>query len=139
MDISQIDILTLLPQQPPFIMVDRMVVCDEMITKTEFLVHSENIFSKNGVLVEAGIVENMAQTCAARMGFRNSILEEGEVKIGVIGSIKNLNIYMLPKDGTKLTTQIEVVDEVFNMTLLNARVLVDNELIADCEMKISTQ
>jgi hypothetical protein len=59
------------------------------------------------------------------------------VKIGFIGSIKNLVIETLPKVGDELKTTIEVVSEVFAITLVNAKVEVGERLIASCEMKIS--
>jgi predicted hotdog family 3-hydroxylacyl-ACP dehydratase len=139
MDFTQIDIRTLVPQQPPFVMVDKMLACDETSTKTALLVQDDNIFSENGVLTEAGIIENIAQSCASRMGFRSKFLTagDGEIKIGVLGSIKNLNIYRLPKNGETLTTEIEVVNDIFNINLITGKIEIKNELIAECEMKIS--
>jgi len=139
MNISSINIHSLLPQQPPFVMVDRLMHCDTLVTKTQFLVRNDNLFIKNGFLLESGIVENIAQTCAARMGYINSIINDNEVKLGFIGAIKNLNIHKSLKVGDLLETQIEVQNEVFNMILVNAKVLVGTDLIAECEMKISEQ
>lgn len=139
MEISEIDIQTLLPQQRPFVMIDRLLQCDGVVTKTDFKVLSDNIFSSDGVLIESGVIENIAQTCAARMGYINSVVNSGEVRIGFIGSIKNLNIYCLPKVGELMVTQVDMQNEVFNITLVKASVQVNNEIIADCEMKISLQ
>ena len=45
-------------------------------------------------------------------------------------------IYDLPKNGMKLFTEITVVQEVFDITLISAQVKVEDKLIAECRMKI---
>ena len=62
------DILDLIPQRPPMVMVDRLLHCDPVVTETEFTVREENILVENGRMSACGLVENIAQTCAARMG-----------------------------------------------------------------------
>jgi predicted hotdog family 3-hydroxylacyl-ACP dehydratase len=135
--LADIDILTLLPQRPPFVMVDRLLHSDAKTTVTAITIREDNIFTENGELTEAGVMENIAQTCAARMGFINKILQSGSVKIGFIGSVKNLVIEELPRMDDELKTTVEVVNEIFAITLVNAKVEVGEKLIASCEMKIS--
>ena len=137
MNFKQINILDLLPQQPPFVMVDKLLYCDHETTTTALTVQEDNIFVENSELTESGVMENMAQTCAARMGYINKYIHSDKVKLGFIGSIKNLVIEELPKTGDELKTTIDVVSEVFTITLVNAKVEVGEKLIATCEMKIS--
>ena len=137
MEFENINILDLLPQQPPFVMVDKLLYCDREKTTTALTVHKDNIFVENDELTEAGVMENIAQTCAARMGYINKYIHSDKVKLGFIGAIKNLVIEELPKTGDELKTTIDVVNEVFNITLVNAQVEINEKLIASCEMKIS--
>ena len=137
MNFEQINILDLLPQQPPFVMVDKLLYCDHETTTTALTVQEDNIFVENNELTESGVMENIAQTCAARMGYINKYIHSDKVKLGFIGSIKNLVIEELPKTGNELKTTISVVSEVFTITLVNAKVEVREKLIATCEMKIS--
>jgi len=139
MEITDIDVQTILPQQRPFVMISTLLQCDMVTTKTNLHVAADNLFCYNGVLIETGIIENIAQTCAARMGYINSIVNTGEVRVGFIGSVRNLQIYRLPKVGETIETQVDVQSEVFNITLVLAKVTIGNEVIADCEMKISEQ
>ena len=134
---SEINISELIPQQSPFILVDKLLYCDLETTKTALIVREDNIFFDNGMLSESGLMENIAQTCAARMGYINKYIHSDKVKLGFIGSIKNLVIEELPKAGDELMTTIDVVSEVFTITLVNAKVEVREKLIASCEMKIS--
>ena len=138
--LSKINILDLLPQQPPFVMVDALVNVDKRITCTRLKVRENNIFVEDGVLTESGVTENIAQSCAARMGYISKfgvVGEESEVKIGFVGSIKDLVFENLPKVGEELHTTVEMINEVFNITLVTAKVEVGSKLIASCEMKIS--
>lgn len=139
MQLENLDIKTLLPQQVPFVMVDTLLRCDNIVTQTRFYINEGHVFTSNGVLTEPGILENIAQTCAARMGYINSIMKGGDVKLGFIGAVKNMKFYKLPPVGSSIETSIEVQNEVFNMLLVQAKVFAGNECIAECEMKISEQ
>ena len=134
---EEIDVLTLLPQRPPFVMIDKLLYCDKEVTKTAFQVCENTIFCDNGRLTESGMIENIAQTCAARMGYINLYILKDTVKLGFIGAIRNMEIRRLPQAGETVTTQITVMEEVFKMTLVTAQATVGEELIAASEMKIS--
>ena len=130
------DILDLIPQRPPMVMVDRLLHCDPVVTETEFTVREENILVENGRMSACGLVENIAQTCAARMGYIN--LSKGEaVRVGVIGALRDMEIHVLPAVGSTITTRIEVSDEVFGMTLAQAESRCGDTLLASGTIKIA--
>ncbi len=134
--IDELTIEELIPQRPPFVMIDRLVSSDEVYSVTELSICEDNLFVEEGRLSASGLIENIAQTCAARIGYIN--LNHGQtVKIGVIGSISNLNIERTPKVGEKLTTTIKLLEEVFQMTLVEAVIASDNEEIVHANMKIA--
>ena len=136
-EFEKINIEELLPQRKPFIMVDALTHLDETTTRTRLKVRAENILVENNELTESGVIENIAQSCATRMGYISKNVCSGEVKTGFIGSIKDLVFERLPKVGEELQTTIEVVNEVFNITLVKAKIEVGGKLTASCEMKIS--
>jgi predicted hotdog family 3-hydroxylacyl-ACP dehydratase len=137
MNFKDIDIKTIIPQQASFIMIDRLVHFDNVFTKTEFEIRPGNMFVEDGKFLEAGLIENIAQTCAARMGYINTVILKDEVRLGFIGAVKSLLIHKLPAVYSKLETTIEVVNEVFNITLVNATTMFNGEVLVTCEMKIS--
>lgn len=136
MVIENIDILTLIPQRPPMIMIDRLVHYDPIVTRSTFLVRQECTFCDGGKLTPAGIIENVAQTCAARIGYINRMSNQ-EVKIGVIGAIQNLEIDSLPSVGDSLETEISVTATVFNITVVDASVKSNDKVMGKCSMKIA--
>ncbi|MBQ8269850.1 MAG: pseudouridylate synthase [Bacteroidaceae bacterium] len=136
-EFESIDILKLLPQQPPFVMVDKLLHFDPQVTTTGLRIEKDNIFVENGVFTPSGLIENIAQTCAARMGYINQFIYKENVKLGFIGSVRNLEIARCPKAGEELTTSIKIMEEVFQMTLVEAEVKVGDETIVTSEMKIA--
>ena len=135
-EFSRFDILELLPQRRPFVMVDRLLYCDMGVTRTQLEVREDNIFNDGGHLSTAGICENIAQTCAARLGYLS--LSSGEpVKLGFIGAISNMQVIRTPQTGQTIVTVIKVLQEVFNITLVHAVVKCGDEVIAETDLKIA--
>lgn len=135
--LRSIDIHELLPQQEPFVMVGSLTGFENLAITTETTVSHENIFVDNNAWSAMGIIENIAQTCAARIGFVNKYILKKGIQIGYIGAIRNLEIYRLPRVGETIETRVDVVDEVFGMTLVHAMVTVGDETLAVTEMKIA--
>ena len=129
------DILSLIPQRPPFVMIDSLLHYDEAVTRSVFRIMPGNILVENGRLSESGLVENIAQTAAARAGFIARTTQQA-VQVGYIGSLKNLRVYDLPKPEDVLETEIRVENQIFDVTVVIGKVWCNNLLLAECEMKI---
>ena len=134
--IEDITLKELIPQRPPFVMIDKLVSCDMVFTVTELKVREDNIFVVDGRLTAEGLMENIAQTCAARMGYIN--LSRGEkVKIGVIGAVNSYDIFKTPQVGERIVTTIEVIEELFQITLVKAEIKCGEKVMAEAKMKIA--
>ena len=118
------------------VMVDHLLHCDPVITDTTLNVKEDNIMVEDGHLSAIGLIENIAQTCAARMGYIN-ITSGKEVRVGVIGALRDITIHSLPATGSTVTTRIEVSDEVFGMTLAKATSHCGETLLCDGTIKIA--
>lgn len=133
----EIDILELLPQRPPFVMVDHLVDYSETQTTCDLSVRPDNVFCENGELAAAGLIEHIAQTCAARLGYYNKYILKVGVRLGFIGEVKDLEIIRLPREGELIETTIKVEQEIFDVTLVTAEVRVGEETIATTRLKIA--
>ncbi len=122
-----------IPQRLPFVMVDKLIFCNNEQTQTEFLIREDNLFVADGQFLEMGVLENVAQTCAARLGYLN---ESQPVKIGMIGSVDNFELFYSPSIGETIITTITVTAEVLNVILLSANTLCGDTLVASCNMKV---
>lgn len=134
-----IDIHELLPQQEPFVMISSLVRFDMQTTVTETVVSADNMFVEDGVFTAPGIVENIAQTCAARIGYVNKYILKKGIQLGFIGAIRDLKVKDLPNVGDTITTTISVIDSVFGMTLVDAVVLNNGAEVVSAQMKIAVK
>lgn len=128
----------ILPQRPPFVMIDALVADNPDATETSFEILPSNILIHNGKATAALLVENIAQTAAAGAGFKAQ-QGNGPVLVGFIGAIKNLEIHALPGVGARLRTITRQVNAVFNVSIVEGTVYLDDQLLASCEIKIFLQ
>lgn len=130
------DILELIPQRKPIVMVDGFTgIGDDNVSRTSFAVTADNIFVDDGVFSECGIIEHIAQSAAARVG--SEFASRGEdIPIGYIGAVNDFRLATHPKTGDVLETEIEVIQKVMNISLISARTYVDGQEAASCKMKI---
>jgi len=136
-ELSKIPITDFIPQRPPFVMVDRLTSCDMTDAVTCLTVRSDNLFCDDGVLSAPGMMENMAQSCAARMGWVN-MMRGDRVKIGVIGEVRNCTFIRQPQVGERITTYVHIVEDIFNLTLADITMKVGDETVAYTTLKIAT-
>ena len=135
--IQENDARSWLPQQPPFVMIDRLTEVTDVHTQSQFFVAADNIFVSDGRLVAEALIETMAQTCAARLGYLNSLDGMTEPTIGYIGAVKGYNIMRCPRVGETVTVDVDITGQVFNMFLTQSTARVGEEVVASAEMKIA--
>lgn len=133
-EVQDIPILKLIPQRPPFVMVDRLLETGDRTAVTEFVVRPDCILVEDGALTSYGLLENMAQTCAARIGWLNL---DRPVKIGVIGAVRDFRIIRRPAVGAVLRTTVTERESVMNMTLADAVVEDAAGTVASAGLKIA--
>ena len=138
MNFTDIHIQSLLPQQPPMVMVDRLLSADLKTAVTSLEIRADNIFVEHGMLKCYALIEHIAQTCAAQLGFVDKYLRgQDGVRVGYIGSVKRMRVETAPKVGEVLTTRMEVLEEVMDMKLISAETFVGERRIASAELKIA--
>lgn len=134
-----IDIHTLLPQKEPFVMVDKLIHFSPTEITSEFQVKEDNLFIESARLMSEGLIEHIAQTCAARIGYINKYILGKDISIGFIGAIRKFCLQRLPQVGETIHTVVSIKEEIFGMTLAAAIVSIGEEIIAKTEMKIAVR
>ena len=137
--LRSIDLHTVLPQHEPFVMVGSLIAFDAGSSVTETLIREDNIFVDNGHFSASGMMENIAQTCAARVGFYNKYVLHKDVQVGFIGAVRNYVVHSLAPVGEMVTTRVDILQDVFGMTLANAQVTCRGEVIAEAEIKLAVR
>lgn len=129
------DIIRYIPQRAPIVMVDTLIAVNGKVTETSFEVKEGALFVSDGRLQEPGLIENIAQTAAAGVGYQCAV-NNTAVPVGFIGAIKNLTIDYLPKVGERVHSRVEVLEEIFDMSLIKGESFVGDKCVVVCEMKI---
>lgn len=122
------DISAYIPQRPPFVFIDTIYELDGNVARTSFTVTETCPLLADGVLPLAGLMENAAQTCAARAG--NTI--------GYIGAVKQMEVTRFPHVGEVLATEATVLQEAMNISLIECIIRSGGETIANVTLKIAT-
>jgi predicted hotdog family 3-hydroxylacyl-ACP dehydratase len=137
-EIYQGSILDLIPQRPPMVLVDRVIDYEAGWIETEFAVASTNLFVSDGIFTESGMLENIAQSAAAMVGI-DAQSRNVPVPLGFIGGINKVKVNGYAQIGDSVTTRVEVIQEVFHVTLVRARCTKSERVLLECEMKIAVQ
>lgn len=113
------------------LMVDDIIEISKNEVTTVFKIQKDNIFLKDNLFLESGLIENAAQTCSAIVAQPLFLDDKNFFKqdlklIGFISAIKSLKVYSLPKAGTS----------IFTNAVLGSRL--DTDEFAICTMKCTT-
>jgi len=132
---EEYSILDLIPQRPPFVMIDQLTACSEKSAIGRLFIRESNVLCHNGCLQESGLLECIAQTAAAYTGY-HQLSARKEVTRGYIGAVKNLVIHSLPPVNTEIRSEITVENELLGYTIITGKIFLNTSLIAECEMRI---
>jgi len=122
-------------QQPPFRFVDSLSNWTDLGAETQFHIEKDIYFVSNNQMQIAGIMENMAQSCAAWMG--QLAAEKGEsVHFMPLCAISKFKLMRFPLVGEVLLTKVRQIDCDFGIVLMQAHTYVGIEQIAAAEIKV---
>ena len=124
----------LLPQKFPFVMVDVMYSYTETSLISGLTIQNDNIFTENNIFLEAGLIEHMAQSVDLHTGYQFFLRNE-TAPTGYIGSIKEIEIKKLPEINDSIQSEVTILQEFAGITLVNIVTKLNNEEIANGQMK----
>lgn len=143
-----VDIQNYLPHRAPMLMVDLILDIDANFVETTFLIKEDNIFVQNTVFIEAGLIENTAQTCSSIVGKKYFFDEDGTENenvnvIGFISALKNVKIHSLPKVGDTIITKANLVSKFagddYTLCTMSCQSLVEDQILLECEINLFIQ
>jgi predicted hotdog family 3-hydroxylacyl-ACP dehydratase len=145
---TSIDIKNYLPHRFPMLMVDMILVMDEEKVETVFEIKENNIFVQNNLFIEAGLIENAAQTCSSIVAkdyfvdADNKDKEDVDV-VGFISAIKTLKIHKLPAIGTTIKTISVLVSKFvtddYSLCTMSCQTFNNQELLLEGEINLFIQ
>lgn len=106
---------------------------DELLSRFEVL--AADVFAEDGLLLEGGVIENVAQTAALGMGY-GAAMEGSPPPVGFIGAVSKLVIDRLPRIGETLHTTVRVTHRLEQVQVVHGSVRVGEVQLAEMEMKV---
>lgn len=129
-------------------MVDLILEIESDFVETVFLIKDDNIFVDKDTFIEAGLIENTAQTCSSIVGkkyfFEDDGTENENVNVlGFISAIKNLKIHELPKVGDTIITKANLVSKFsgddYTLCTMSCESLLGEKKLLECEINLFIQ
>ncbi|MBB4808067.1 putative hotdog family 3-hydroxylacyl-ACP dehydratase [Chryseobacterium defluvii] len=137
---NTINIRHYLPHREPMLMVDHILELTKENVITSFEITHHNIFVHHNEFSEAGLIENLAQTCSAILG--QSFFENPEADTKVIGfitNIKKIEIFSLPKTGDKIISKASLISQYENICHIFCETFNNDELLIRAEINLFIQ
>lgn len=135
-----INIHNFLPHREPMLMADYILELTKEKVITSFEIKEDNVFVHNDELVEAGLIENLAQTCSSILG--QSFFENPEADTKVIGfitNIKKIEVFALPKVGDKIISKASLISQFENICNIFCETFNNDELLIRAEINLFIQ
>lgn len=134
------DIKKLIPQRHPMMMVDEFEATSEQSATTMLTIRSDNYFLLPGQeLSETGLIEHIAQSASALAGYQALSREAKNPPVGLIGEIKHYTCHRRVRVGEVVHTTVNFGFTFGAATLTKGECRIDDELIAEADMKIFIQ
>ena len=124
----------LIPQKSPFVMVSGILSFSEKNLVSEFVIPENHLFVQENYFQASGLIEHQAQSVALHTGFKHYLLGK-ETPTGYIGAIKYFEAEELPKAGSRLESEITILNEMLGVTSVEIVTKVNDKIIARSEMK----
>lgn len=130
------------------LMVDLILDINASFVETTFLIKEDNIFVQNTIFIEAGLIENTAQTCSSIVGKKYFFDENGTENenvnvIGFISALKNVKIHSLPKVGETIITKANLVSKFagddYTLCTMSCQSSVEDQILLECEINLFIQ
>ncbi|KMQ65896.1 ABC transporter permease [Chryseobacterium sp. FH2] len=135
-----INIHNFLPHREPMLMADYILELTKEKVITSFEILQDNIFVHNNEFVEAGLIENLAQTCSSILG--QSFFQDPDTDTKVIGfitNIKKIEIFTLPKVGDKIISKASLISQFENICNIFCETFNHDELLIRAEINLFIQ
>ncbi|KFF28623.1 ABC transporter permease [Chryseobacterium vrystaatense] len=135
-----INIHNFLPHREPMLMADYILELTKEKVVTSFEIKEDNIFVHDGEFVEAGLIENLAQTCSSILG--QSFFENPEADTKVIGfitNIKKIELFALPKTGDKIISKASLISQYENICNIFCETFNNEQLLIRAEINLFIQ
>lgn len=127
----------LIPHRPPMCFVDRLMECTETTAVAEACLEEEHFAVADGAVLEAALIECVAQTVAAALGQRARELgKTGAPKRGMLTSVSGFRIFVRPPAGKRLRIEIRELKRLGMILMISGVITCEQQTIATGELTL---
>lgn len=140
LEVDTYKILELLPHRYPFLLIDKVYICEagkkgygkKNVTINE--AYFQGHFSERPIVPGVLIIESLAQTIAIvynSVYLKDSKLQKMDLKnkVGYLASV-NIKFLRVVRPGDTMYLEVELTNKLKNISSFDVKVLVDNKVIA---------
>jgi 3-hydroxyacyl-[acyl-carrier-protein] dehydratase len=129
----------LIPHRAPMRFIDALVECTETTAVATACFGADSFAVENGFVLETALVECVAQTVAAALGWRAKNSSQTDFSIatkGMLVAVSNFKIHTRPRAGKTLRIEIRELKRLGLMLRVTAEIFCDGEKIAGGELTL---
>ena len=126
---------TLLPHRAPMRWIDALTECTPTTARATVCFTADHFAVADGVVLEPALVECVAQTVAAAIGYR-ARGQIGSARLGMLTVVSDFQIHSRPLAGKQLTITVRELRRLGPMLLVTGSVTCDGQGIASGELTL---
>jgi predicted hotdog family 3-hydroxylacyl-ACP dehydratase len=131
------DLESLIPHRPPIRWLDSLIECTETDAKATVAFSKDHFAANDGKVSESALVECVAQTVAAALGWRSRQKPAGSKPAGgMLAAISNFTFHQRAPLDTPLEIAVHEVRRLGPMVLISGRITAGSQLIAAGELSL---
>jgi len=132
------DIKKIIPHRDPMVMIDGYHKIDSDHASAEKTFHSGDYGVCNGYILDSILIECVAQTVAAHLGYKYIVekSEKGQAKKGMLVSVDTFAFLSRARKGSTVHIKIKKTNELGAFKMFNGKLLIDDQLIAEGDLKL---
>ena len=128
-----VDAATLLPHRPPMRMIDRLLEAGPGTACAETVFEAGRMGLAGGRVLEAALVECVAQTVAAQ---KAHLAGGGPPSPGMLAGVAGFRVIRRPAAGERLTIRTREDRQLGSLTLVTGCVFAGGERVAEGQLKL---
>ena len=127
----------LIPHRAPMRWLDALTECTDTTATATVCFNADHFAVADGVVLESALVECVAQTVAAALGYRGQKRgESGKPGLGMLTVVSDFQIRSRPLAGKQLTVEVRELRRLGPMLLVTGSVACDGQVIAIGELTL---
>jgi predicted hotdog family 3-hydroxylacyl-ACP dehydratase len=127
-----------IPHKPPFLLVDELYYYDDEYAISGFAVSHDHVMVRDGFLLEAAIIENMAQTMALKSSFQPGTKhsENDTPRMGYLVAVNRSSFINPVPAGELLITELKVTQNLKTFIMVKGTCSYSEIPVAVCEISL---